>query len=503
MLEKLTKNEVLILKCFQENKNINVFSFEFIKNKTLLNDDSLMQSIYLLEEKKYILINKKKLNYYNLSSECISYFKECLPERQLLSKLEDPKSITELKKIFSESFLKIALSWFLKKKWGYLENNILTAFNINKEFDQDEMLLQNIYKLYLINNKNYLEIKETSKNLSIKNLLKRKLIFPINKVIFSFSLTLSGKKIISEEINQKNEINQITHEYLLSKDWKEKTNEYKSYDLKIPSTKISCSKLHPYQYIINEIRDIFLQMGFKEISGEIIQSSFWNFDALFQPQDHPAREMQDTFYLNSSSEILQRDILEKVKQTHEFGGDTGSKGWKYKWKEDIAKKNVLRTHTTSITINYLSSHIKESSKIFCIERVYRRESIDSTHTSEFEQLEGIIKDDNNDMSFAQLLSFLKSFYLKMGFDKIRFRPGYFPYTEPSVEPEVYIDNIGWVELGGAGILREEVLKPLNINSTVLAWGLGISRLAMIKLKLKDLRKLYQSDIKWIQKKSIF
>lgn len=141
MLEKLTKNEVLILKCFQENKNINVFSFEFIKNKTLLNDDSLMQSIYLLEEKKYILINKKKLNYYNLSSECISYFKECLPERQLLSKLEDPKSITELKKIFSESFLKIALSWFLKKKWGYLENNILTAFNINKEFDQDEMLL--------------------------------------------------------------------------------------------------------------------------------------------------------------------------------------------------------------------------------------------------------------------------------------------------------------------------------------------------------------------------
>ena len=244
-------------------------------------------------------------------------------------------------------------------------------------------------------------------------------------------------------------------------------------------------------------------MGFKEISGEIVQSSFWNFDVLFQPQDHPAREMQDTFYLNSSSEILQKDILKQVKQVHEFGGDTGSKGWRYEWKENIAKKNVLRTHTTSITINYLSLHPLESSKIFCIERVYRRESIDSTHTSEFEQLEGIIKDNNNNLSFSQLLSFLKNFYLKMGFEKVRFRPGYFPYTEPSVEPEVYINSIGWIELGGAGILREEVLRPLNIKGTVLAWGLGISRLAMIKLKLKDLRKLYQSDIKWLQKNSIF
>ena len=142
MLQNLTRNEILILNCFQNNKNKNNFTLEFIKNYTLLNNnDSLMQSIYLLEEKKYIEINKKKLNCYNLSLECISYFEKCLPERQLLSVLDSPKSMSELKKIFSDSFLNIAISWFLKKKWGNLNNNIITSFSKNKEYDEDEILL--------------------------------------------------------------------------------------------------------------------------------------------------------------------------------------------------------------------------------------------------------------------------------------------------------------------------------------------------------------------------
>jgi phenylalanyl-tRNA synthetase alpha chain len=102
------------------------------------------------------------------------------------------------------------------------------------------------------------------------------------------------------------------------------------------------------------------------------------------------------------------------------------------------------------------------------------------------------------VNFSHLLGYLKEFYRRMGFSDVRFRPGYFPYTEPSVEPEVYVPSLGWVEMGGAGIFREEVTAPLGLTCPVLAWGLGVSRIAMLRLGLKDLRLLYRSDIDWVR-----
>jgi phenylalanyl-tRNA synthetase alpha chain len=236
-----------------------------------------------------------------------------------------------------------------------------------------------------------------------------------------------------------------------------------------------------------------LEMGFTEIKGDIVQSSFWNFDALFQPQDHPAREMQDTFYLDTRAKIPD---FAKVKEMHERGGDVGSTGWGGRWRPEVAQQEVLRTHTTAVTIKYLADHPEPPVKAFGIDRVYRREAIDATHTPEFEQLEGVIMDEG--VTFRHLLGVLKEFYAKMGFEEVRFRPGYFPYTEPSVEPEVFIEGLGWVELGGAGVFRKEVTAPFGIEHPVLAWGLGVSRVAMLKLGLKDLRELYQPDIEWLR-----
>ena len=257
-------------------------------------------------------------------------------------------------------------------------------------------------------------------------------------------------------------------------------------------------KTHPYQQLIDEMRQIFLEMGFTEIHGGIVQSAFWNFDALFQPQDHPAREMQDTFYLKEC--IPLPNGWDRVRDMHEKGGDTSSSGWGGTWNRDKAEQCVLRTHTTSISIQHLALHKQPPVKAFCLNRVYRRETIDPTHTPEFEQLEGIVMDEG--VGFRHLLGFLKEFYGRMGFEGIRFRPGYFPYTEPSVEPEVFVDGLGWVEMGGAGIFREEVTAPFNIKYPVLAWGLGVSRLAMLKLGLKDLRLLYRSDIGWIRESPV-
>ncbi|MFU8767799.1 MAG: phenylalanine--tRNA ligase subunit alpha, partial [Candidatus Methanoperedens sp.] len=190
-----------------------------------------------------------------------------------------------------------------------------------------------------------------------------------------------------------------------------------------------------------------------------------------------------------------------VKNMHETGGDIGSTGWGGIWSEEVARKQVLRTHTTAVTIKYLAENPDPPVKAFCIDRAYRREAIDPTHTPEFEQLEGVVMD--RGVSFKNLLALLTEFYHRMGFEEVRFRPGYFPYTEPSVEPEVYIESMGrWVELGGAGVFRKEVTSPLGIKYPVLAWGLGVSRVAMLRLGLKDLRELYQSDIDWLRKSPV-
>jgi phenylalanyl-tRNA synthetase alpha chain len=192
------------------------------------------------------------------------------------------------------------------------------------------------------------------------------------------------------------------------------------------------------------MRRILLDMGFTEIKSDIVQSSFWNFDALFQPQDHPAREMQDTFYHDSEADIPL--YYEKVRDVHESDGDTGSTGWGGRWSKELARKEVLRTHTTAITIKHLADNPDPPKKAFCIDRIYRREAIDPTHTPEFEQLEGVVMDPG--VSFSNLLGYLVEFYHHIDFKDVRFRPGYFPYTEPSVEPEVYVEGLGWVELWG-------------------------------------------------------
>ncbi|MGD9912416.1 phenylalanine--tRNA ligase subunit alpha, partial [Methanothrix sp.] len=319
-----------------------------------------------------------------------------------------------------------------------------------------------------------------------------------------YEITDAGKQVLSQskEIISKTagygaavtlvkEISQLTPDIIKSGAWREA--RFRPYNVRVPGETIYPGKIHPYRRLMDRMRRIMLEMGFTEIKGEIIQSSFWNFDALFQPQDHPAREMQDTFYLSTKAEIPD---YRAVKEIHERGGGIGSTGWGGVWDPEIARQEVLRTHTTAITIKYLADNPQPPVKAFCIDRVYRREAIDATHTPEFEQLEGVVMD--RGVTFSNLLGILKEFYSKMGFEEVRFRPGYFPYTEPSVEPEVWIDGLGWVELGGAGVFRREVTAPFGIEHPVLAWGLGVSRLAMLRLGLKDLRLLYQPDIGWLR-----
>jgi phenylalanyl-tRNA synthetase alpha chain len=260
--------------------------------------------------------------------------------------------------------------------------------------------------------------------------------------------------------------------------------------------------------IIQEVNEVLISMGFKEVKSQIVQTEFWNFDTLFEPQDHPARDMQDTFFVKyPNTGKVPKELLEKVKGIHECGtidNEKISKGWCYKFDENVSKRTVLRTHTTVSSIKYLAS-LSESErenphKVFCIDRVFRNETIDYKHLPEFYQCEGIVMAE--DVNFDNLVGILKEFLRKLGFEKVRIRPAYFPFTEPSLEAEVYMEGKGWLELLGAGVFRPEVLEPFGIKKPVLAWGIGLSRLAMLRLGLTDIRELHKNDMEWLKKTAV-
>ncbi|MEM4702083.1 MAG: phenylalanine--tRNA ligase subunit alpha, partial [Archaeoglobaceae archaeon] len=430
---------------------------EFSKAKGM-NRDAVMKAIFLLKEKGFAEVFERKKKRLKVTPEGKRYLLEGFPEEKLIRVLSETNEINELRKKLGKEF-EIAVGWLKKKGLLEISNGKLKL--LGRVFLEEKDALISVDRGMEINE----EIE--------KVLERRKLIEVVEEKALNFRI----KK--KPEFELKEIIGDLTKDLIISGTWKGK--EFAKYDIQVPSTEIYGGKSHPYERIIQECRKIFLDMGFKEIKGNYVQLAFWNFDALFQPQDHPARDMQDTFYLNRYEEI-DFDGVERVKETHENGWITGSTGWGGEWSLEKAKQLVMRTHTTAITIKYLAKNPDPPQKAFCIDRVYRRESIDATHLPEFDQLEGVVLD--KEVGFKHLLGLLKTFFTKMGFENVRFRPGYFPYTEPSVEPEVYVEDLGWVELGGAGIFRKEVTEPLGIKGKVLAWGLGIGRLAMLKMGLK-------------------
>ncbi|MCX9025235.1 MAG: phenylalanine--tRNA ligase subunit alpha [Candidatus Methanoperedens sp.] len=478
----LTNNEKKVLLALSKKDK---FTPEDLTLASGLSIEAAMQSAFLLAEKGLCEVTEKVTTIYTLTKEGETYAQISLPERQIINSIKAPLSLSELKKKFPPQMVGIALGWLRKKNWARIEGeNIIPSGKA--EVGEDENILTKLKKGPLS------ELGD-----AVRDLIKRNLVEKTEKKTRLIIITAEGKSLAAGGLSIEEEIAQLTPTIIASGSWK--NARIRPYNIHTPIKPVYGAKLHPYQRLINEMRSIFLEMGFTEIKGDIVQSSFWNFDALFQPQDHPAREMQDTFHLATECDIPE-EYIAPVKEMHEKGGGI-SRGWGGKWREDIARKQVLRTHTTAVTIKYLTDHPDQPVKAFCIDRAYRREAIDPTHTPEFEQLEGVVMDKG--VSFKNLLGCLTEFYHRMGFDEVRFRPGYFPYTEPSVEPEVYIESRGkWVELGGAGVFRKEVTLPLGIKYPVLAWGLGVSRVAMLRLGLKDLRELYQSDIDWLRKSTV-
>lgn len=346
------------------------------------------------------------------------------------------------------------------------------------------------------------ELPEMLKNLKTldpktrNELRKRKLFNEISITSFNVSQGPKFNEIKKTVLEEK--ATDLTPEMLATGSWKNTC--FKEYNFDAKGVMPESGNLHPLLKVRSVYRNILLEMGFNEMkTNNFVESSFWNFDCLFQPQMHPARDAHDTFFISdpnlADATKFPAKLLEDVKNTHENGGNTGSIGYRYDWKLSEAKKNILRTHTTAVTCRTLYELGKrpggfKPAKYFSIDRVFRNETLDATHLAEFHQVEGFIVD--YDLTLANLIGVLDAFFRKLGINKLRFKPAYNPYTEPSMEVFSYHEGLKkWVEIGNSGMFRPEMLDPLGIpkGCSAIAWGLSLERPAMIKYKLNNIRDL--------------
>ncbi|XP_066303843.1 phenylalanine--tRNA ligase alpha subunit-like [Branchiostoma lanceolatum] len=288
----------------------------------------------------------------------------------------------------------------------------------------------------------------------------------------------------------------LTPEMINSGLWKEK--KFKPYNFDALGVPPVSGHLHPLLKVRAQFRQIFLEMGFTEMkTNNYIESSFWNFDTLFVPQQHPARDEHDTFFIKEPmyAQGFPEEYMDRVKTVHSQGG-FGSQGYQYEWKREEAQKNVLRTHTTAVSARMLYQLAQQQKdgfkpvKLFSIDRVFRNETLDATHLAEFNQIEGVVADYN--LTLGDLMGVLHAFFKKLGIEKLRFKPAYNPYTEPSMEVFSYHEGLQkWVEVGNSGVFRPEMLLPMGLpeDISVIAWGLSLERPTMIKYGIDNIREL--------------
>ncbi|CAL9228583.1 unnamed protein product [Arabidopsis halleri] len=464
--------EEAILGFLQNNEQITdsgQFSAEFN-----LDHNEVVNVIKSLHAFRYIDVQDIKKETWVLTDEGKKYAAEGSPEVQLFLAVPEEGSISkdELQKKLAPSVFKIGCSQAGKNKW----------VEMGKQVSRKVKHVEDKVKGQLLQIQ---EGKESDKD-SINSLKARKLIVP--QIWKGYSV----KKGPNYAPERKKVATDLTRENL--QNWKEL--EFKEYNFEAKGAPLEAGHLHALLKVRKQFKDIFVQMGFEEMpTNNFVESSFWNFDALFQPQQHPARDSHDTFFLKvpSTTRTLPEDYVERVKRVHESGG-YGSRGYNYDWKREEANKNLLRTHTTAVSSRMLYALAQKPfvpKKYFSIDRVFRNEAVDRTHLAEFHQIEGLICD--RGLTLGDLIGVLKDFFSRLGMSKLRFKPAYNPYTEPSMEIFSYHEGLGkWVEIGNSGMFRPEMLLPMGLpeDVRVIAWGLSLERPTMILYGIDNIRDLF-------------
>jgi phenylalanyl-tRNA synthetase alpha chain len=471
MSQVLHPIEQKILKSLLEKQNLTP---EELAEKTQLSIDQVRRGIEWLKFKDLVQVNESERNFVMLGKRGSKALQNGLPERRLVNYLRSLPTfsceINETKDQLQNEFSP-AIANAKKNGWIEIHENRIMLRGYHDHTSEEKII-----KLIASKNSTAMSLDEIEDKDALDLLKKRPefLNFTSTKYV-TVSITEKGMEVA------KNATSQVTEE-----------SATRAIDVEAPAPVIFAARSHPLTDIVDEVREIFVSLGFSELVGNSTQSSFWNFDALFIPQDHPAREMQDTFYLKdlSTKSVATPKQIKQVDAAHQ-------NGWHYDWHLGTAKRMVLRTHTTCVTIKALADQKYDEARLFSIGRVFRNEKVSYKHLVEFNQVEGVVVGKN--VTLQDLMGLQMEFYRKMGIKKAKFWPTFFPYTEPSLQSMIYNERLGkWVELFGMGIFRPEVTKPLGIKNPVLAWGGGIERIAMLKYGLDDVRELYNNKLGWLR-----
>jgi phenylalanyl-tRNA synthetase alpha chain len=428
--------------------------------------------------------------------------KDCLsngsPEIELLRFISTNQNVTKTAYLSKFGKDHRGFSKAMQAKFIVYDNktdliSLKTELDLQKVLSNDEN--QELLKKFTI---------DSDPNKYDQNMLKnqQKNLKHITVEVTKFFLISPGKNF---DIGLQKQEADLTKELMEHDQW-EKV-KFKKYNYHTLGKEVNNGALHPLLRVRTQFREILLELGFQEMpTNNFVESSFWNFDSLFQPQQHPARDAHDTFFLDNPKYSKVKDhypeYFQRVKEVHQVGG-YGSIGWLYNWSEEEASKNILRTHTTAVSSRMLFKLAEEyklqgtftPKKYFSIDRVFRNESLDATHLAEFHQIEGLVADYN--LGLGHLIGTIEDFFHKFGIKKLRFKPAYNPYTEPSMEIFAYHEGFKkWVEIGNSGIFRPEMLLPMGLPEgvSVIAWGLSLERPTMIHYGLKNIRDLFGHEV---------
>lgn len=510
LLESLHPLENKVLLCFERGENLSAAD---ILKSSGLDESRLDMASGWLQSKGLLQVKDESVtSFVSLTETGRDYLEKGTPEMRIINALREGKQFTVKDVIQS---------------WGMEPSEVSSAVGALREAGVVRIVqggilelvpnaditayefLTDLIKIVAGHDQTELSafsgVHQTALQANFHKRAKSKGIFRITeKKNRSFGLTTDGQellRLLKERGAVAEEASVLTPEMLKQGTWKNK--KFRAYNISLNPPRQSIGRKHPYKEFLDFVKYKFIGMGFEEMRGPLVENEFWDMDALFMPQFHPARNIHDVYFVKdpNTCKQIEEPFGKRVAAAHKDGGKTGSTGWRYPFDIERAKRLILRSQGTAVSARILASGPKVPGKYFSIARCFRYDAVDATHAPDFYQVEGIVI--GEEINFKTLLGLLKLFGQEVArAGEFQFRPAYFPFTEPSVELHVRHPELGWMELGGAGIFRPEVTMPLGVNVPVIAWGLGLDRMAMVALGIQDIRDLFSRDLDFIRTKKI-
>ena len=510
-IQNIVKNlhplEIKVLKSFKPGQEL---TSDFLQKELDYKEGHANQAFSWLSGKELVsVVRKEAFVLYEITDLGKSWAKEGTPEEKVVSFLKSSgaHSLPEIAQALSIENKDVGSAFGILSKEGIVAmDGDKKARSTGKDSSPRMQTIKSLLQKAVKNTDallNHAELNADEQS-AISGLAKKRgasdaAFRIVEKEIVVYTLKDEAKavvKALDEAGISGEEIGVLTPKMLETGEWKNGT--FRGYNISVPPARMIQGRANPYVTFLESVKDSLCALGFEEFDGPLVETEFWNSDALFMPQFHAARDIHDVYSLKTPTHAksIEEPFLTNVAQAHIDGGNTGSRGWNYAFDKDFTRRLILRSQGTVLSAHQLAK-AKIPGKYFGIVRCFRYDKVDATHLSDFYQTEGIVL--GEDVNLKTLLGFLEMFAVEIaGATDVRYVPGYFPFTEPSIEVHIKHPVLGWFELGGSGIFRPEVTKPMGVDVPVLAWGIGIDRMALMALGLNDLRELFSNDIEQVR-----